>query len=86
MGGRTPLVRDSAEELPPGVMRAVARPSREQDLDFHGATRARLLLCTHPQGSLVKSIRLRASRWISLECWERQAPGLHQRRWKLLRT
>lgn len=78
MGGRTPLMRASAKELPLGVMRAVARPSREQDLDLQGTTGAWLLLCTYPQGYSVNSIRLRASRWISLEYWERQAPGLHQ--------
>jgi len=79
-------MRDSAKELPPGVMRAVARLSREQDLDFQGATRPWPLLCTLPQGYPVNSIKLRASRWISLGDWGREAPGLHQRRWKLLWT
>lgn len=60
-------MRDSGKELPPGVMRAVASLSREQDLDFRISTRPWRLLCTCPQGYPVNSIKLRASRWISPE-------------------
>lgn len=67
MGCRAPLMREPAKELPPGAMRAVARLSMEQDLNFQGAARAWPLLCTHPQGYQVNSIKLRASRQISLE-------------------
>lgn len=54
--------------------------SREQELDFRGTARAWHLLCTNPQGYPVNPIKLRASRCISLEYWERQTPGPHQPR------
>lgn len=47
-------------------MRAETGHSREQDLDFQGATRLWPLLHTNPQGCPVHTIKLRASRWIIL--------------------
>lgn len=47
-GRRTPLMRDPAEELPLGAMKATSGHSMAQELDFQGATRAWLVLCTHP--------------------------------------
>lgn len=83
-GHGTLLMRDPAKELPPGAMKAVSGHSREQELDFQGTTRAWLGLCTRPQVYPVNSIKLRASRQISLEYWERWTPGPHQPRWNPL--
>lgn len=77
-------MRDPAKELPPGAAKAVSGHSREQELDFQRTTRAWLVLCTRPQVYPVNSIKLRASRQISLEYWERWTPGPHQPRWNPL--
>lgn len=60
IGRRAPLMSHPAKEPLSGAMR-VARL-----LDFQGAIRVWLFLCLHPQGYLVSTIKLRASRQIRL--------------------
>ncbi|KAF6109530.1 hypothetical protein HJG60_010803 [Phyllostomus discolor] len=77
---RTPLRRDPAKELPPGVMKAMT----DSPGNSSWTQGTWVLLCMHPQGHLVNSTKLGAARQTSLEYPERRASGSRQPRWSPL--